>query len=132
MPKEQIKGEIQVQLVDSINFIEVPHKTNLYVKLKRTSYMPSGGAPKDKYLVKICSRFNQREQGDISQKLPITGMNNEDKNLQSDTLTCEFYMKADKQPKDEGATFIGECYIPYKKCFNEDNVNEWVDYQCVL
>ena len=41
-------------------------------------------------------------------------------------------MKADQEAKDEGATPIGECYIPYKLCFLAENINQWLDYRCVL
>lgn len=47
----------------------------------------------------------------------------EDKNRQPDTMTLEFYMKADQVASDAGASFIGECFVPYKKCFSPDNVN---------
>jgi hypothetical protein len=65
MPSDTINGEIQVLLFDSQNFLEVPNKPYLYVKLKRVSYLPQG-APKERYLVKICSRYNQPEKGDIT------------------------------------------------------------------
>lgn len=57
MPSETIEGEIQVLLDDSTNLLEVPNKPFLYVKLKRVTYLAQG-PPKERYLVKICSRFN--------------------------------------------------------------------------
>lgn len=56
----------------------------------------------------------------------------EDKNKQPDTMTLEFYMKLDVKATDEGASFIGECFVPYKKCLEAENVNQWQDYQMFL
>ena len=113
------------------NLLIVPNKPYLYVKLKRTTYQAQGPI-KERYLVKVCSRFNQIAPGSINQKIPVLGVLNEDKNCQSDTFTCELFMKADQEAKDEGATPIGECYIPYKLCFLPENTNQWLDYRCVL
>lgn len=113
------------------NLMTVPNKPYLYVKLKRTTFQAQGPI-KERYLVKVCSRFNQVALGSINQKIPLLGVLNEDKNSQSDTFTCELFMKADQEAKDEGATPIGECYIPYKLCFLPENTNQWLDYRCVL
>ena len=56
----------------------------------------------------------------------------EDKNRQPDTMTLEFYFKVDATATDEGASFVGECFVPYKKCFQESNTNKWLDYQMIL
>jgi hypothetical protein len=32
-------------------------------------------------------------------------------------------MKVDTVVTDDGASFIGECFVPYKKCFEDENKN---------
>lgn len=43
-------------------------------------------------------------------------------------MTLEFYKKPNDQNNDTGASFIGECFVPYKRCFESDNLNNWIDY----
>ena len=131
MPVEIIKGEISLLIRNSQGLLSVAEKPYLYVKLKRVSYENDGTRKKMPPLVKICSRF-AAESGDIDQKIPIAQFNGLDKNRQADTLTLELYMKPDDQPSDAGATFIGECFVPFKKCFEQDNLNNWLDYQMFL
>ena len=47
-------------------------------------------------------------------------------------MTLEFYFKADDKPSDTGASFVGECFVPFKKCFETENVNQWIDCQMFL
>lgn len=46
-----------------------------------------------------------------------------DKNRQSDTMKLEFFRKEDDvaRSKDEGVSFIGECFVPFKLCFESEN-----------
>ena len=131
MPVEIIRGEISLLIRNSQGLLNVPDKPYLYVKLKRVNYEDDGSRKKLPPLVKICSRF-ARESGDIDQRIPITQFNGLDKNRQADTMTLEFYMKPDEQPSDAGASFIGECFVPFKKCFVQNNLNNWIDYQMFL
>jgi hypothetical protein len=40
-------------------------------------------------------------------------------------MTLELFFKADKIGGEENATFIGECFIPWKRCMEEGKYNEW-------
>ena len=116
---------------NSQGLLSVPDKPFLYVKLKRVSYEDDATKKKMPPLVKACTRFSL-ESGDIDQKIPIAQFKGLDKNRQADTMTLEFYKKPDLENSDTGASFIGECFVPYKRCFESDTVNNWIDYQMVL
>ena len=116
MPEELIQGEITLSIVNSKNLPKNLATPNLYVKLKRVSYNEVGTRAKQNPLVKICNRYDP-DTGAIDQKIPILTLLGKCKNRQADTMTLEFYFKADATPNDTDAVFFGECFVPFKQCF---------------
>lgn len=57
--------------------------------------------------------------------IPILAFFGLDKNRQADTMTLEFWMRPDEKADKNGATFIGELFIPFKKCFLPEHQNQW-------
>ena len=80
---------------------------------------------------------NFKPTASLEKKIPITDFNTLDMHRLPDTILAQFFMRVEKIQKtdknyEEGASFIGQCHVPFKQCFAEDNIGKYLKYQVSL
>ena len=58
MPREEMKGELQVFLDRHANLPKFASRPYLFMSLKRVSYSDEGTVEKQAALTKVCKKFN--------------------------------------------------------------------------
>ena len=130
LPMEEIKGEIQIKLLNFDNLTRVEGKPVVYYKIKRTFFNDENKEAPVVQFRKDKPGFMQKnfnwEQGRMDCRVNLNDLMNENLHLQGDTILIELYMIERAEVKlRKDATFVGELRFGYKHCFEEENKNQW-------
>ena len=128
LPTEEIKGEVQIKLLNFENLTRVEGKPVVYYKIKRTFFnaenpqQPFVEFRKDKpgFMQKNFSWENNR----MDCRINLNDLKSENLHLQGDTILIELYMieRAEVSLR-KNATFVGEIRFSYKHCFEAEKKN---------
>ena len=130
LPMEEIKGEIQIKLLNFENLTRVEGKPVVYYKIKRTFFNDENKEAPVVQFRKDKPGFMQKnfnwEQRRMDCRVNLNDLMNENLHLQGDTILIELYMIERAEVKlRKDATFVGELRFGYKHCFEEENKNQW-------
>lgn len=130
LPTEEIKGEIQIKLLNFENLTRVQGKPVVYYKLKRTYFNTE---QPDQPVVAhrdVKPGFMQKkfswETNRMDVRINLNDLMSQNLHLQGDTVLIELYMvEAAESQYRKTATFVGEIRFGYKHCFEPDKKNQW-------
>lgn len=98
--------------------------------IKRINYSEEGKS--EKVYVSINKKHDATNH-EFNQKIPMVDFLGLDKNRIADTIKVEIYMQEAANKLDtENATFIGECFVPWKMCLTEENASNWIESDLFL
>ena len=126
---EEMKGEVQIKLLDFENLTRVEGKPVVFYKLKRTYFTAAPEVAvafrRDK------SGFMQKnfswESSRMDLRINLNDYENENLHMQGDTILIELFMiEAPDVKLRKTATSVGEIRFNYKHCFDGDQKNTWL------